>query len=129
VRHGAVSAAAVRRSQGLLLTGRVVVSGTQVSGLPFSEEALMQVVNAHGALILMKQMVSIDDHLRLRRLKTGQEIACIVVGVGVAFDEPTSRFWHVAFPPGDRPAKSPEAKKLSPPAPRGKGAFRVSLPP
>ena len=55
---------AVRRSQRLLLTIRVLVSGKQVSGLPFSEDALTQVVNAHGALILMKQLVSTGDRLQ-----------------------------------------------------------------
>lgn len=49
---------AVRRSQRLLLAVHVVVSGQQVSGLRFAKEAVTQVVNAHGALVLMKQMVS-----------------------------------------------------------------------
>jgi len=115
---------AVRRSQRLLLTIRVLVSGKQVSGLPFSEEALTQVVNAHGALIFMKQLVSTGDHLQIKNIKTGEEIACTVVGigerhdhkcgVGVEFDQPSPRFWRVSFPPDDWTPKSPEARKFSP---------------
>ena len=113
----------IRRSQRLLLTVRVVVSGKQPSGLAFTEEALTQVVNAHGALVLMKQMVSNGDHLQIRNVKTGEEVACTVVvigerqdherGIGVEFDEPSPRFWRVAFPPDDWTPKSPEAKKLT----------------
>jgi len=114
---------AVRRSQRLLLAVRVVVLGQQVSGLPFAEEAVTQVVNAHGALVLMKQMVSNGDHLRIRNVKTGEEVDCTVVvigerqdhtcGIGVEFDAPSPRFWRVAFPPDDWTPKSPEAKKLT----------------
>jgi len=112
-----------RRSQRLLLAIHVVVSGKQVSGLPFAEEAVTQVVNAHGALVLMKQMVSNGDRLRIRNVKTSEEVACTVVvigerqdrncAIGVEFDEPSPRFWRVAFPPDDWSSKSPEAKKLT----------------
>ena len=114
---------AVRRSQRLLLAIRVLISGKQVSGLPFSEEALTQVVNAHGALILMKQLVSTGDRLQIRNVKTGEEVGCTVVaigerqehkcGVGVEFDQPTPRFWRVSFPPDDWSPRSPEARKPS----------------
>lgn len=113
----------IRRSQRLLLAIRVVVSGQQPSGLPFAEEAVTQVVNAHGALVLMKQMVANGDRLRVRNVKTGEEVACTVVvvgehqdhkrGIGIEFDEPSPRFWHVAFPPDDWTPRSPEAKKLT----------------
>jgi hypothetical protein len=61
--------------------------------------------------------------LRIRNVKTGEEVACTVMvigerqdhkcGIGVEFDEPSPRFWRVAFPPDDWTPKSPEAKKLT----------------
>ena len=113
----------VRRSQRLLLTIHVVVGGFQPSGAAFAEESITQVVNAHGALILMKQSVNIGDHLRLRNVKTGEEVGCKVVdvgervdhkcGVGVEFDQPSPRFWRVAFPPDDWSPRSAEAKRFT----------------
>lgn len=118
-----VKPASVRRSQRLLLTVRVVVSGKQLSGLSFTEEAVTQVVNAHGALILMKQLVSVGDRLVLKNVKTKEEVDCSVVGigegqdhncvVGVEFDRRSPRFWRVAFPPDDWTSRSPEAKKIT----------------
>jgi hypothetical protein len=119
----AVKPLAARRSQRLLLSIRVVVSGKQPSGSPFAEDAFTQVVNAHGALVLMKQLVSIGDRLQIRNVKTTEEVGCTVVDVGerqehmctvgLEFDLPSPRFWRVAFPPDDWSARSPEAKKLT----------------
>ena len=109
--------AVARRSQRLLLAIHVVVAGKQVSGLPFVEEAVTQVVNAHGALVLMEHMVSNGDRLRIRNVKTGEEVACTVVvigerqdrncAIGVEFDEPSPHFWRVAFPPRRLEFKEP----------------------
>ncbi|HWZ98499.1 MAG TPA: hypothetical protein VN025_12130 [Candidatus Dormibacteraeota bacterium] len=113
----------LRRSQRLLLTVHVVVSGKQASGASFAEETVTQVVNAHGALVLLKQMVSVGDRLRLRNVKTGDEISCSVVdigelqerksGIGIEFDQPSPRFWRISFPPDDWTPKSAEAKRYS----------------
>ena len=114
--------AVARRSQRLLPAIHVVVSGKQVSGLPFADEAVTQVVNAHGVLVLMKQTISNGDRLRIRNVKTSEVVACTVVigerqdhkcAIGVEFDEPSPRFWRVAFPPDDWTSKSPEAKKFA----------------
>lgn len=120
----------IRRSQRLLLAVRVVVSGKQQSGSSFAEDAITQVVNAHGALILMKQKVSVGDRLRIRNVKTDDEVGCKVVdvgemqemksAVGVEFDQPSPRFWRIAFPPDDWTPRSEEAKRLTlrpPPVP------------
>jgi hypothetical protein len=114
---------AVRRSQRLLLVVHVIVSGKNPAGSHFSEEAFTQIVNAHGALIVMKQIVSIGTHLRLKNKKTTQEIGCTVVdlgdrvdhksAVGVEFDEPSPFFWRVSFPPEDWSSKNPEARRFS----------------
>lgn len=113
----------VRRSQRLLLVVHVIVSGKTPAGSNFSEEAFTQIVNAHGALIVMRQMVSLGNRLRLKNKKTGEEIGCTVVdlgdridqksAVGVEFDQPSPFFWRVSFPPEDWSVKSPEAKRFS----------------
>jgi hypothetical protein len=115
--------ATARRSQRLLLAVNVVISGKQAAGAPFAEETVTQVVNAHGALILLKQMVLSGDRLRLRNLRTGEEIGCKVVevgelqgrksAVGIEFDLPSPRFWRVSFPPEDWTPRSAEAKRAS----------------
>ena len=74
--------ASARRSQRLLLTVHIIVSGKLPTGLPFAEDTVTQVVNAHGALILLKQMVTAGDRLLLRNVKTGEEIGCKVVDIG-----------------------------------------------
>ena len=114
---------AVRRSQRLLIVVHVIVSGKNPAGSQFSEEAFTQVVNAHGALIVMRQIVSIGTHLRLKNKKTGEEIACTVVdlgdrvdqksAVGVEFEKPSPFFWRVSFPPEDWSSKNPEARRFS----------------
>jgi hypothetical protein len=119
----APKANAVRRSQRILLAVHVVIGGYLPSGAPFAEESITQVVNAHGALILMKQMVTVGDSLRLRNVKTGEEVVCKVVdigeridhkcGVGVEFIQPSPRFWRVAFPPDDWSPRSAEAKRFT----------------
>jgi hypothetical protein len=112
-----------RRSQRLLLVVHVIMSGKNTAGASFSEEASTQVVNAHGALIVMKQAVSAGARLRLRNKKTGEEVGCTVVdlgdrvdqkaAVGIEFDQPSPRFWRVSFPPEDWSSKNPEAKQIS----------------
>ena len=114
---------AVRRSQRILLAVHVVVGGYLPTRAPFAEESVTQVVNAHGALILMKQTVSVGDHLRLRNVKTGEEVGCQVVdigeridhksAVGVEFERPSPRFWRVSFPPEDWSPHSAEAKRFT----------------
>lgn len=119
----ALKPGAARRSQRILLAVHVVVGGYLRTGAPFAEESVTQVVNAHGALVLMKQLVTVGDHLRLRNVKTGEEIGCKVVdigervdqkcGVGVEFDQPSPRFWRVSFPPDDWSPRSAEAKRFT----------------
>lgn len=113
----------IRRSQRLLLVIRVSVSGKNPTGANFTEDAFTQVVNAHGALVVMKHLVSLGDQLLLRNIKTGEEIGCKVVdvgdridhktAVGVEFNQPSPRFWRVTFPPDDWSSKDPEAKRFS----------------
>ena len=80
------------------------------------------VVNAHGAVMLLRLNVSMEQLLTLRNSKTGEEVSCRVVyvsprpldkdrrEVGVEFTNPFPRFWGIAFPPSNWTTRSPEAK-------------------
>lgn len=118
-----------RRSQRILLSVSILVSGEHANGSPFGERTRTQVVNAHGALIQLRELVLTGQKLRMKNLATNEEIACTVMDInpdsssiseiGVAFSEPCPRFWRVTFPPEDWNLRSPEAKHVtskSPPA-------------
>ena len=97
----------IRRSQRLLLVVRISVSGKNLNGSSFTEEAFTQVVNVHGALVLTKHPLALGDRLLFKNLKTGEEASCRVVdlgdrvdhkdAMGVEFDQPASHFWRVPF--------------------------------
>lgn len=112
-----------RRSQRILLSVSVVVSGQQANGSPFLEHTKTLVVNAHGALIQLREPVLAGQQLRIKHLATNEEMACTVADiargsgeapeVGIAFTKPSPGFWRVAFPPEDWSPRSPEAKRVS----------------
>ncbi len=112
-----------RRSQRILLSVPILVSGQHANGSPFSERTKAQVVNAHGALIHLREPVLTGQKLRIKHLATNEEVGCTVADinsgstdtpeVGVAFSKPCLSFWRVSFPPEDWSAKSPEAKRVS----------------
>jgi hypothetical protein len=112
-----------RRSQRILLSVSILVSGQQANGSPFSERTKTQVVNAHGALIQLREPVLVGQQLRIKHLATNEEVACTVADlsrgsgdvpeVGIAFTKPSPGFWRVAFPPEDWSPHSPEAKRVS----------------
>ena len=99
----------------------VIVAGQKPGGTSFVEQTTTVVVNAHGALVLLKETVHNGQVLRIRNAKTGEEQGCQVIEtgrhadgeaqVGIEFLEPAPRFWHVAFPPDDWSINSPEAKR------------------
>jgi len=110
-----------RRSQRIMLSVGIVVGGKSLDGKNFAEKTSTVVVNAHGALILLKEHVTSGQELLIRNAKTGEELPCTVVDVGkeqeglsevgIAFAEPAVLFWHVAFPPEDWSPRSEEAKR------------------
>jgi hypothetical protein len=116
-------AAQQRRSQRILLSVSILISGQQANGSPFSERTKTQVVNAHGALIQLREPVLAGQQLRMKNLATNEEVACTVADisrgstevpeVGVAFTKPCPGFWRVTFPPEDWSPRSPEAKRVS----------------
>jgi hypothetical protein len=109
-----------RRSQRVLVTIPVRVSGQSGVGLPFEEETHTRAISAHGALILMSKQVYRGQRLTLSNLQTKAALECVVVHierrqsdhpqVGVEFMLPNPIFWHVAFPPRDWTPRHPDAK-------------------
>lgn len=111
----------VRRSQRVYLSVGVVVVQQRPNGKSHSEETRTLVVNAHGALLLLRMEVALRDLLTLRNVKTLEEMSCRVVDlglltpsgakeIGLEFVTPSPRFWRVAFPPLDWSPRSLEAK-------------------
>jgi PilZ domain len=114
----------VRRSQRVMVSVPVVVSGETEDGQRFAQETRTAVVNAHGALVLLASKVAIGQPLMLRNAKTEEDQECRVVHiaaaeagqteVGVEFLHPSPRFWRIAFPPLDWTPRSEEAKHSPP---------------
>jgi len=109
-----------RRSQRVLMTIPVRVSGQMGVGLPFEEETHTRAISAHGALILMSTQVYRGQRLTLSNVQTKAALECVVAHIarrqsehpqaGVEFTLPNPMFWHVAFPPKDWTPRHPDAK-------------------
>jgi hypothetical protein len=109
-----------RRSQRVTLGVSVVVTAQAADKSAASEETHTQIVNAHGALVILGMKTAIGQMLTLKNNMTGEEIACRVVftgkntagksEVGLEFIKPAPSFWHISFPPADWSPRSPEAK-------------------
>jgi len=112
-----------RRSQRILLSVPLRVSGKRVNGIAFVEHTKTLIVSAHGALLQLQEPVLQGQPLNLRNVVTGEEVACQVVDlnpgasrlaeIGVEFGQPNPRFWRVSFPPTDWTTRSPEAKRFA----------------
>jgi PilZ domain-containing protein len=110
-----------RRSQRVLMSVPVRVSGQTGVGLPFEEETHTRAISAHGALILVSAQVHRGQRLTLSNVQTKAALECVVAHiakyqsaqpqVGVEFMLPNPIFWHVAFPPKDWTPRHPDAKK------------------
>src|SRR6266436_1212600 len=109
-----------RRSQRVLVTIPVRVSGQLGDGLPFAEETHTRAISAHGALILVSTQVHRGQRLTLSNVQTKAALECVVAHIdrrqaehpqaGVEFTLPNPMFWHVAFPPKDWTPRHPDAK-------------------
>jgi c-di-GMP-binding flagellar brake protein YcgR len=109
-----------RRSQRVLMTVPVRVSGQTSDGLPFAEETHTRAISAHGALVLVSTQVQRGQRLTLSNVQTKAALECVVAHidkhqvdhphVGVEFILPNPIFWHVAFPPKDWTPRHPHAK-------------------
>jgi hypothetical protein len=117
-------AASLRRSQRVCLNVAVEIFLGRAGEKAAPELTRTLIVNAHGALILLHSPVETGDSLRVRNVKTQEQRACRVVDVsagttgvpevGIEFIEPSSNFWHIAFPPADWSPRGPEAKAYGP---------------
>ncbi len=119
-----------RRSQRIFLCVGIVVHGQKADGVAFSERTKTEVVSAHGALILLREPVSVGQNLTLRNILTSEEVRLHggrkqpgtsgVAEVGVqlftqAQDSGASRFHH---PMGVRVVRKPKdsiPKNANPP--------------
>ena len=100
-----------RRSERVVLQMKITVIAEDVQHNSRQEEALTQVVNAHGGLLKMKMDVHVGQPMLLVNLKNGEEQNCRVVrvddtatkyfSVAFEFDAPNPKFWPVVFPPSD----------------------------
>src|SRR5712664_917504 len=109
-----------RRSQRVLMTIPVRVSGQNVLGSPFEEETQTLAISAHGALILVSTQVYRGQRPTLSNVQAKAALECVVAHidrhrsdhpqVGVEFMLPNPIFWHVAFPPKDWTPRHPHAK-------------------
>jgi hypothetical protein len=99
-----------RRSQRVLLRVRAKVH-VELQGATMTLEVITLSVNAHGALVAIKQNLPSETRLVLEHAGTGQRIACKVARpprdapegfhTAVEFDSPAPGFWGIAFPPTD----------------------------
>jgi hypothetical protein len=99
-----------RRSQRVLLRVRAQVH-VALRGKAVSMEVFTLSVNAHGALVIMKESLPADTLLVLEHGGTKECVACKVVRpprdtpegfhTALEFDSPSPDFWKIAFPPSN----------------------------
>lgn len=120
VTNSATNPVARRRSQRVLMQVGVRIRGTDSQSKPFEEEAVTLAINAHGALISLKNRLTSGTKVKMRHNMTEEEQECQIVflgpvregkaKVGLEFSESRPAFWRVAFPPEDWTPRSPEAR-------------------
>jgi hypothetical protein len=100
-----------RRSQRIWLTMPIRVAFSVADQVQWTEETSTLIVNAHGALILLRNEVQVGQSLTLSDVRTNKRRDCRVVTigahtanmkeVGVELLEPFNDFWRVLDPPKD----------------------------
>jgi len=110
----------LRRSQRVCLNVPVVILKPDPGKPTVSEETHTQIVSAHGALLLLAMPVKPGDLLTMKHKKTQEQLVCRVINagpdqsgkkeVGVEFEQPSPRFWRIAFPPADWNPRGPDSK-------------------
>ncbi|HWF38876.1 MAG TPA: hypothetical protein VG322_10180 [Candidatus Acidoferrales bacterium] len=99
-----------RRSQRVLLRVRASIH-VAIQGKPVTLETHTLSVNAHGALVAVKENLPSDTRLVLEHAATKERMACRVVRppretsegfhTAIEFDSPDPDFWKIAFPPAN----------------------------
>jgi hypothetical protein len=123
VANPATNPAVRRRSQRVLMQVGVRIRGTDSQNKSFEEETETLAINAHGALIALKNRITSGSKLKMKHKMTEEEEDCHVVflgpvregkaEIGLEFSTPCPTFWRVAFPPEDWTPKHPEARSAS----------------
>jgi hypothetical protein len=100
-----------RRSERVMLQMRITVIADDTQRNSRQEEALTQIVNAHGGLLKLKMDVKVGQPMLLVNPQNKLEQSCRVVrvddtaeehfSVAFEFDKPNPKFWPVVFPPSD----------------------------
>ena len=118
-----IPSGARRRSQRVLMQVPLRLKGMDAEGQNFEEFTETLAINAHGALISIKNRITSGSKLRMKHKMTEEEQECHVVflgpvregkaEIGLEFSEPRPAFWRVAFPPEDWTPKHPEARTAS----------------
>ena len=100
-----------RRSERVMLQMKITVIADDTQRQSRQEEALTQVVNAHGGLLKMRMDVQLGQPMVLVNPRNKEEQKCRVVrvddtaseyfSVAFEFDAPNPKFWPVVFPPTD----------------------------
>ena len=116
-----IQAANQRRSQRILLSVPLRVSGKRTDGTPFVEHTTTQIVNAHGALVELGISLDQGQVVTLLNVRTADKTECAVklvtqvegkkFNTALEFTKPNPGFWRISFPPDDWTSKSPDAKK------------------
>jgi hypothetical protein len=101
--------AGLRRSGRITKEIPIVLVGTDLGGMVFSEETKTILLSRHGAGILSRHKISPEGVLTLRLAGTGTEAEIRLVGpmgnrpdgwvFGVAFQDSDLDFWELDFPP------------------------------
>ena len=105
-----------RRSQRVLLAIPVNVAWAGRSGDRVEEEALTEIVNAHGALLRMKAPVAVGTEVEVTHGHTKKITKAVVVyteepekgkraGVGLELEAASQQFWGITIPPPQRSAR------------------------
>jgi len=94
-----------------MLQMKITVIADDTQRQPRQEEAVTQVVNAHGGLLKMKMDVQLGQPMVVINPTNKAEQNCRVVrvddtaleyfSVAIEFDAPNPKFWPVVFPPKD----------------------------
>jgi hypothetical protein len=87
-----------RRSQRLFLQVRVIVAGKLANQSTFSEETHTIVVNAHGALVEMAEMLEQGQSVSLQNVRTSEKIDCRVMLVKPVASAKFSTAFELSLP-------------------------------
>jgi len=97
------------RSDRVMMSVRVLVSGSDVRGTPFMEETTTVEISRHGSRIVLRELIEPSAEVNVRNIATGYEAEMQVIGqiastprgyhYGMRFSNPNQSIWELDFPP------------------------------